>query len=97
MIGTLTIGIPAFVLALEPSARRARPGFIRRVLRFAVPAGVMAAIGTFAAYGWVYVVLDRPLDEARTTATLALFAIGMAIVVIVARPLTRSGRSWSPP
>jgi cation-transporting P-type ATPase E len=89
VIGTLTIGIPAFVMTLEPSARRARPGFIRRVLRFAAPAGAMAAIGTFAAYGWMYVVLDRPLAQARTTATLALFAIGMAIVVIVARPLTK--------
>jgi magnesium-transporting ATPase (P-type) len=89
VIGTLTIGIPAFVMTLEPSARRARPGFIRRVLRFAVPAGFMAAIGTFFAYAWVYVTLDRPLDQARTTATLALFAIGMAIVLIVGRPLTR--------
>ena len=89
VIGTLTIGIPAFVMTLEPSARRARPGFVPRVLRFAVPAGVMAAVGTFVAYAWVYVVLDRPLDQARTTATLALFAIGMAIVLIVARPLTR--------
>jgi hypothetical protein len=50
----------------------------------------MAAVGTFAAYAWVYVTLDRPLDQARTTATLALFAIGMVIVVIVARPLTRA-------
>jgi hypothetical protein len=30
VIGTLTIGIPAFVMTLEPSARRARPGFVRR-------------------------------------------------------------------
>jgi magnesium-transporting ATPase (P-type) len=89
VIGTLTIGIPAFIMTLEPSARRAKPGFVRRVLRFAVPAGIVSAVGTFAAYAWVYEVLDRPLDQARTTATLALFAIGMAIVLIVARPLTR--------
>jgi cation-transporting ATPase E len=89
VIGTLTIGVPAFVMTLEPSARRARPGFLRRVLRFAVPAGIVAAIGTFTTYAWVYEILDRPLDQARTTATLALFAIGMAIVLIVARPLTK--------
>ena len=37
LVGTLTIGAPAFFLALAPSAERARPGFIPRVLRFAIP------------------------------------------------------------
>ncbi|MBC7292356.1 MAG: HAD-IC family P-type ATPase, partial [Actinotalea sp.] len=47
VISTLTIGVPAFFLALAPDARRARPGFLRRVLRFAVPAGLVAAAATF--------------------------------------------------
>src|SRR5206468_4370799 len=43
LISTLTIGVPAFVLALAPSAQRVAPGFVSRVLRFAVPAGIACA------------------------------------------------------
>ncbi|HEY6635928.1 MAG TPA: HAD-IC family P-type ATPase, partial [Acidimicrobiia bacterium] len=44
LISSLTIGIPAFFLALAPNTTIARPGFVKRVLEFAVPAGVVAAI-----------------------------------------------------
>ena len=37
LIGSLTIGIPSFFLALAPSDERAQPGFLARVARFAVP------------------------------------------------------------
>ena len=39
LIGGLTIGIPGFFLALMPNTERFRPGFLRRVLLFAVPSG----------------------------------------------------------
>ncbi len=41
----LTIGIPAFFLALLPNAQRYIPGFLRRSLTFAVPAGVSVTLG----------------------------------------------------
>ena len=41
LVSAVTIGIPAFFLALGPNKRRYVPGFLRRVLRFAVPAGVV--------------------------------------------------------
>ena len=50
LVGSLTIGIPAFFLALAPNDHLARSGFVPRVLRFAVPAGTLAAIVTYAAY-----------------------------------------------
>ena len=40
IVNGLTIGIPAFFLALAPNTQRYVPGFVRRVLRFAIPAGV---------------------------------------------------------
>src|SRR6266540_2541063 len=43
LVGSLTIGIPGFFLALEPNLRRARPDLVRRVLAFAAPAGLVAA------------------------------------------------------
>src|SRR5581483_2668556 len=40
LIGSLSIGIPAFFLSLTPISGRAAPGFARRALRFALPAGL---------------------------------------------------------
>jgi cation-transporting ATPase E len=90
LVGALTIGIPGFVLTFERDAPRAQPGFTRRVLRFAVPAGVMASLTTFVSYLWVYEGVDRSLAEGRTAATMTLFLIGMAIFVIAAHPLSRT-------
>ena len=42
LVGSLTIGIPAFFLALAPSRRRTRSGMVARVLKFAVPTGLVA-------------------------------------------------------
>lgn len=39
-VGALTIGMPAFILALAPNTRRYIPGFLRRVVHFALPGGV---------------------------------------------------------
>jgi cation-transporting ATPase E len=88
IISSLTIGIPAFFLALAPNARRARPGFVGRVLRFAGPAGVIAAVATFTAYALARSEAGVGLDAARTTATAALFGVGMWVLAILARPST---------
>ena len=43
-VGALTIGMPAFILALAPNTRRYIPGFLRRVVHFALPGGVAIAL-----------------------------------------------------
>ena len=50
LVSAVTIGIPAFFLALGPNKRRYVPGFLKRVLRFAVPAGVVSGIVVFVSY-----------------------------------------------
>jgi len=50
LVSALTIGIPAFVLALGPNKRRYLPGFLRRILRFAVPAGAVAGLAVITSY-----------------------------------------------
>ena len=88
LISTLTIGIPAFFLALAPNSRRYIPGFVPRVLRFAFPAGVVAAGASFAAY-WVVRYLDGVrLAEERTASTLVLAVVGLWILSVLARPIT---------
>ena len=69
IISSFTIGIPAFFLALGPSARRYMPGFVPRVLRFSGRAGLVAATATFVVYAVAREVDDVSLDEARTAAT----------------------------
>nr|WP_329956200.1 HAD-IC family P-type ATPase [Catenulispora pinistramenti] len=86
LIAALTIGIPAFFLALAPNYERARPGFVRRVLRFAIPAGLVAGIEVFVAY-WVARGESDTLGEAQTTAMVSLFACSLYIVQLVARPI----------
>ncbi|MBI3343788.1 MAG: HAD-IC family P-type ATPase [Gammaproteobacteria bacterium] len=87
LVGSLTIGIPAFFLSLEFNAERARPGFVERVLRFAVPAGLVAALATFAAYALVNGYLAGSANEARTAATVVLFSIASWVLAILVRPL----------
>ncbi|MBM3695498.1 MAG: HAD-IC family P-type ATPase [Actinobacteria bacterium] len=87
LVGSLTIGIPAFFLALAPSAQRARPGFVRRVVSFALPVGTLAAAATYCAYE-LAIFEGIGLIEARTLAALVLVSIGLFALVINARPLT---------
>jgi cation-transporting P-type ATPase E len=86
IISSLTIGIPGFFLALAPNARRARPHFLTRVLRFAVPAGLVAAVATLTAYQIARNVEDLPVEQARTVAVVVLFMVAIWVLAILARP-----------
>jgi len=86
LISTLTIGVPGFFLALMPNTERFRPGFLRRVLLFAVPAGFICAAAGLGTY-IVVLQMGEPLAEARSAATIALFIVAFAVLVQSARPL----------
>jgi cation-transporting ATPase E len=88
LIGTLTIGLPAFFLSLAPNAARAEPGFVMRVFRFALPAGTLAFAAAFTAYLVAGGFLGATLAQARTAATLVLFLTGLWVLVILSRPVT---------
>jgi magnesium-transporting ATPase (P-type) len=88
LISTLTIGVPAFVLALAPSAQRVAPGFVSRVLRFAIPAGVACAAATFSAYLIARLTPGGTLVTDRTTAVITLSATALWVLALVARPYT---------
>jgi cation-transporting ATPase E len=87
IIDTLTIGIPAFFLALAPNLRRYVPGFVNRVFRFTIPAGTVAAVATFSAFALARFD-DLPLTEQRTGATLVMLMMSLTVLVILAQPLT---------
>ncbi|MET4157074.1 HAD-IC family P-type ATPase [Agromyces sp. PvR057] len=86
VVDGLTIGLPAFFLALMPNARRYVPGFLRRSLSFAIPAGVVVALGVFA-YSWLATQAGIGQDELRTGSTLLLTIIGLWILTVLSRPI----------
>jgi cation-transporting ATPase E len=92
IISTFTIGVPGFFLALASGAPRAQPGFTRRVLTFAVPAGV--AVGVAGLFSYV-IARSTPaigVNAERTAAMLAVFAVAMWVLGLAlripGRPLT---------
>ncbi|MFT4217354.1 MAG: HAD-IC family P-type ATPase [Micropruina sp.] len=87
--GWFTIGIPAFLLSLAPNNERARPGFVERVLRLGVPAGVIVAVATFVTYLLVLPESGTDVVAMRqaTTATLACVIVAATwVLAVVARP-----------
>jgi cation-transporting ATPase E len=90
LLSSLTIGVPAFFLALAPNTERAQPHFVRRVMRYALPGGVVAAVATFVTYLAARHHYTGPdaLDAETSAATLTLFLISMWVLAIIARPYT---------
>ncbi|MET8246076.1 HAD-IC family P-type ATPase [Streptomyces sp. NPDC005202] len=90
LLSTLTIGVPAFFLALAPNKERARPHFVQRVMRYSVPGGAVTAVATFVVYLVARHHYTGPgsLDAETSAATLTLFLISMWVLAIIARPYT---------
>ena len=87
LVGTFTIGAPAFFLALAPNDAPVRAGFLGRVLRIALPGGLLASISTFVAYTIARHTSGLELDQERTTATVVLASCAILILARVAKPL----------
>ncbi|MBD3752162.1 MAG: HAD-IC family P-type ATPase [Micrococcales bacterium] len=84
----LTIGIPAFFLALMPNRQRYIPGFLKRSLSFAIPAGVVVGAGlTFYTLGAQSLGVDE--QQMRTGATILLAIVGIWILTVLSRPINR--------
>ena len=79
---TVTIGIPAFVLALTPSSGPWRPDhFLRSVASFAIPAGLAIGVGIVAGYLLARYGFGLDLTRSRTIATGIVVACGLAVVM----------------
>ncbi|MGG2465798.1 HAD-IC family P-type ATPase [Streptomyces sp. RGM 3693] len=90
LLSTLTIGVPAFFLALAPNKERARPHFVRRVMRYAVPSGVITGLAAFSTYllARAYYTGPDALSAQTSAATLTLFLTALYVLAIIARPYT---------
>jgi cation-transporting P-type ATPase E len=87
---TVTIGIPAFVLALAPSSGPWRPDrFLQAVARFAIPSGLAIGLGIVAGYLLARYAFGLNLIHSRTVATGIVVVSGLAVVM---RLETEGGR-----
>ena len=89
LIGSLTIGIPAFFLSFEPTEEPVRAGAFSRIMRFAVPAGIVAAAAAYGVYSAARAI-DGDLTIARSATTITMVLVGMWILVELVIPLTPS-------
>lgn len=82
LAAAVTIGIPTFFLALAPSSGPWQPeGFLGKVARFAIPAGLVLGTGLVAAYLFARHDLDLSVPDARTVALTTLIATGLYLVM----------------
>jgi magnesium-transporting ATPase (P-type) len=82
LASTVTIGVPAFVLALAPSSGPWRPQhFLSAVTRYAITAGIPVGLGIIAGYLVARYGFHIGLRHSRTVATGVVVATGLAVVL----------------
>ena len=81
-----TIGIPGFLLALEPNKNRIQGNFLKNVLIKALPGGLTDVIAVFAIVvaGSVFRISE---DSIGTIATLVMSVVGFMILTKISEPL----------
>ena len=87
LISTAVIGIPSFVLALEPNHERIRGNFLANVLARSLPASLAIVCALFVelALGRL---LDHSFSEISTVCMMITIVIGLALIYRISRPLT---------
>ncbi|HZM76120.1 MAG TPA: HAD-IC family P-type ATPase [Candidatus Limnocylindrales bacterium] len=91
VMGWFTIGLPAFVLSLAPNSERAKPDFVPRVMRLAIPAGVSIGLACFVSYVIVHSgrwAVEGDDVQASTTAFITTITIALWVLAVIARPYT---------
>lgn len=88
LISMFTIGVPGFLLALEPNKDRIKGKFIANVMLKALPAGITDAI-VVAALVICGDVFSLPADSIGTVATMVLSVVGFMILFKISEPLNK--------
>lgn len=83
----LTIGIPAFFLALMPNTARYRSGFLKRSLAFAIPSGLIVTAALIALHIGAERLGDFSLIEVQSASTLTLAGVALWVLAVLARPV----------
>lgn len=87
LISAVTIGLPSFVLALEPNYELVRGKFMHNVLHAALPGGLTDFLLVFCAQGFAYA-FDLSADALGTISTLLVLETGLIVLFGVCHPFT---------
>ena len=87
-VSMFTIGIPGFLLALEPNKNRIKGHFMKNVLIKALPGGLTDVIAVFAIVicGNVFTISEESIG---TIATMVMSVIGFMILIKISYPLDK--------
>lgn len=88
LINAFTIGIPSFILALEPNKERIKGVFIFNILRNSIPAGLTIVVSIILSI-ISQKVMHLPDIEYTTLSVLALTACSMMILFRISRPFNK--------
>lgn len=94
LLSAVTIGLPSFVLALEPNYELVRGKFLHNVLHAALPGGLTDFLLVFCAQGFAYA-FDLSADALGTISTLLVLETGLIVLFGICRPFNAvRGALW---
>lgn len=85
LISMFTIGLPGFLLALEPNKNRIEGSFMRNILLRALPAGLtdVLSVGALVICGEVF---ELPKADIAVASTMLLAVVGFMIMIRISQP-----------
>ncbi len=85
LISMFTIGLPGFLLALEPNRNRIEGKFIRNIMLRALPAGLtdVLSVGALVVCGEVFAL---PKADIAVASTMLLAVVGFMIMIRISQP-----------
>jgi cation-transporting P-type ATPase E len=96
LAATFTVGVPGFLLALGPGGGTTEQGsFLRRVLRFALPAGAVLGAATLTAYLAVADVHGHDQLDGRTAAVTVFVFVGLYLLLVLEAERMQASRRYA--
>ena len=88
LISMFTIGLPGFLLALEPNRDRIEGNFMVNVMLKALPAGLtdVLSVGSLVICGQVF---NLPSEDIATAGTMLLAVVGFMIIIKISHPFNK--------
>lgn len=94
LISTVTIGIPSFILALEPNKERVKGNFLKNVISKSLPAGITVAISIFI----ISILNQNGYIPDEQYSSLSVIATGICgIILLFTLSKTRKGENTKLP
>ncbi len=92
LINSLTIGIPAFILALEPNKSRVKGKFFVNVISKAIPSGITTVVNILLLV-FVASLLNIPNEQTSTIAVIITAYTAILLIYRISKPLNTLRKS----